>query len=417
MTHSWNHMKPLFYRAFALIILIASCFTLIIAQQETGGITLALKSNLLLSEQLGMLGPVAISPYWGLFLASAASLFEVGGNEYLMTHPMLGNWLVFILFGLCAICTSIPNITKYSKALGVATSYLEDHVSMIIVILAVVLPIAHQTMGGTPTHGEFGIIDTSLYTLAMIAFSAVYMFIVTTVRLFFEVTAFITPIPFIDTVVEIMKKVSSLILMGIYFVSPEIALGISILILIVAFFIFRKANTTMNYFRQIYIAPIVSWIFRRKKALLDNGIVQRIQGNGINATIPVWPLEHYGKISKKKKTWLVEKEDGDLYLYQFKSFRRVDVQAIEKSSFAEGIRMKQDFNYLSISGNDSEKDQALKIRISREYFPHKNDLVRICKLVGEVEDEHPKEAQGKWWQNIKKYFSSKHLSIDTEISG
>lgn len=420
MTHSWKHFKPAFIKALTLAIVSIGCFS-ILAAQDTDGITLALKSNLLLSEQLGILGPVAISPYWGLFLASAASLFGIGDSEFLMTHPFMGNWLVFILFGLSAILTSIPNVTKYSKALGVASNYLEDHVSMVIVILAIALPFVHQAIGTPPSpQGEFGIIDMSLYSLLMIAFSTFYMFVVTTVRLFFEVTAFVTPIPLVDTGVEILKKISSLGMMIIYFVSPEIAMALSLVLLIIAFFLFRKANTTMKYFKQIYIAPMFSWVIRRKRALIDKGIVQKVKGvqNNINATIPVWPVNDYGSIHKKKKAWLVEEQEGDLYLYQFKSFGRTNKQIIDKDSLKNGVNIKQDFNFMSILGEDKNDSNDLNIRISREYFSHKEDIVRICELVGMKADvEAEKEISESWWKKIKKYFSSKQVAEDTEVLG
>lgn len=416
MTHSWHHLKPQFYKAFAFALLTLGCFSILVAQ-DTAGITSALKTNLLLSEQLGMLGPVAISPYWGLFLASAASLFGGVENEFLVTHPFMGNWIVFLLFGLSAVLTSVPNITKYSKALGVASSYLEDHVSIVIVVLAITLPILHNAVGTPPAHGEFGILDMSLYSLVMMAFSAFYMFVVTTVRLFFELIAFITPVPLIDTAVEVAKKVSSLILMGVYFISPEVALGISLLLLIIAFFLFKKANRTMNYFKQIYITPILSWIIRRKRDLVDTGIVNRIKGleKGINATIPVWPIHDYGSIKKQRKTWLIEEAEGDLYLYQLHSFRRFSQQSIDKSTLEAGVNIRQEFNYLTLSGKDKNGGNDLELRINREYFIHKKEMIRICELTGGTNDNIVLEGNESWWKKIKKYFSSKQVAVDTEI--
>ena len=416
MTHSLHHLKPQFYKAFAFALLTLGCFSILMAQ-DGDGLTSALKTNLLLSEQLGMLGPIAISPYWGLFLASAASLFGGVDNEFLVTHPFMGNWIVFLLFGLSAVLTSIPNVTKYSKALGVASNYLEDHVSIVIVVLVITLPILHNAVGTPAPHGEFGIIDMSLYSLFMMAFSAFYMFVVTTVRLFFELIAFITPIPLIDSIVEIAKKVSSLVLMGVYFISPEIAMGISLFLLFIAFFLFKKANTTINYFKQIYIAPILSWIIRRKRDLVDTGIVNRIKGldKGINATIPVWPVHDYGSIKKQKKTWLIEEAEGDLYLYQLHSFRRFSQQNIDKTTLEAGVNIRQDFNYLTLSGKDKHGGNDLELRINREYFIHKKEMIRLCELTGGTNDNISLETNESWWKKIKKYFSSKQVATDTEI--
>ncbi|MGB1216860.1 MAG: hypothetical protein ACPG5P_03245, partial [Saprospiraceae bacterium] len=305
---SLQHLKPLLNRAVAFGVILLGCVTLMVAQENGGDLTPILKKNLLLSgylaEQLGMLGPVAISPYWGLCLASGASLFGLTENEFLMTHPFLGNWFVFLIFMLFAVLTSIPNISKFSKILGVVVNYLEDHTAIIVVGLAMFLPSLHQWV--TPSEvGEFSVLGFSFYSLFILAFSSLYMFIVTTVRLFFELIAFVTPIPFVDTVTEILKKIVTAIMMGVYFVSPETAMIISLIVLIIAFFLFRRAKRSTNYFKQFYIAPITSWIFRKNYELIDDGIAKKLKTNTAEVIVPVWVMSGTGKMKKKGKAWLV----------------------------------------------------------------------------------------------------------------
>jgi hypothetical protein len=381
------------------------------AQDDGGDLGLLLKQNLLITEQLGLLGPLAISPYWGLCIASLASLLGTGDNAFLLAHPFLGNWVVFAVFVLFAVLTSIPNISKFSKALGVAANYLEDNTSIVVVVLAMFLPSLHTAMGGeAPT--EFGFFDFSLYSFIIGGFSFFYMFIVTTVRLFFEVMAFITPVPFIDTIVEISKKVSSLVLMGVYFVSPEVAMIISLVLLLVAFFLYRRASSSTKYFKQFYIAPILSWFIGRKRTLRDEGIVRRIRGKDkeIDFAVPVWTVAKWGKILKRQRAWLVEEEKGELALYQLRFLRPPVGERILKNSFPNGIHIKREFNYLSIC----DPNELLHLRVSREYFRHEDELARIGGFI----DANPPvtdDSNEGWWMKIKTYFSSKQVAADGEI--
>ncbi len=409
MEQQWNQIKPQFYKAFCLGLLTLGCFSVLMAQSGTTDVAIALKTNLLLSEQLGMLGPVAISPYWGLFLASASSMLGLGNNEYLMTHPLLGNWIVFGLFLLIAIITSIPNITKYSKALGVAVNYLEDNTAIVVVVLTLFLQMVGTAIGETSPHGEFGFFGTSIYTVMLMAFSAFYMFVVTTVRLFFEIMAFVTPIPFVDTVTEILKKISSLVMMGVYFVSPEIALGISLILLVIAFFFFKKASTSLKYFKDFYISPILGWIMGKRRTVLDQGIAKKIKNKNIQYAIPVWPLESYGSIQKKKKTWLIKEEDGPAQLYQMKAITGSNIQEIEGE-----VNLKKEFNFLTIYADTT---YPLKLRMSREFFNYKDEIVAAFDFNDENEliADQDKEPMA-WMKKIKKYFSSKQVATDTEIS-
>ncbi len=404
-----KNLNPLLLKVILSGLFSIFCLTLLMAQGETSDVAMALKANLMLSEQLGMLGPVAISPYWGLFLASASSVFGIGDNEYLMTHPMLGNWVVFVLFLVVAVLTSIPNITKYSKALGVAANYLEDNTAIVIVVLTIFLPTLHGMVAEPiPPNGEFGLLGTSFYSLLLMAFSAIYMFIVTTVRLFFEIMAFVTPIPFVDTITEILKKIASLVMMGVYFVSPEIALGISLLLLIVAIFFFSKATTSINYFKQFYMKPIWGWVTGKRPTVLDEGIAKRINKPDIEYAIPVWPLEPFGKIKKKKKAWLVKETEGRIYLYQMKKLA---------GSIQEDINgkptLKKDFNYFEITAE--KENPILKIRMSRDFFNYKDEIVSVFDFEDEDGLDNARDGNGSWWSKIKTYFHSTQLAEDSEI--
>ncbi len=408
--HSFEHLKPLLNRAIAFGVILLGCVTLMVAQETGGDLTPILKKNLLLSgylaEQLGMLGPVAISPYWGLCLASGASLFGLAENEFLLTHPFLGNWFVFVVFILFAVLTSIPNISKFSKALGVAANYLEDNTAIIIVGLTMFLPSLHQWVAPSEV-GEFGVLGFSFYSLFILAFSSLYMFIVTTVRLFFELIAFVTPIPFVDTVTEILKKITSAVMMGIYFVSPEVAMGISILVLIIAFFLFRRANRSTQYFKQFYIAPITSWIFGKDFELVDDGIAKKVKTETAEVIVPVWTMTQFGKIKKKGRAWLV-KDGHEVFLFRNKAFGRSQIEYLDD---IENIRIRQDFNYLTVYTNEAKSKQ---FRISRSFFIHKDAIADSCGFMTEFKEAKEK---GNWWQKIKDFFSFKQVSLDGEVKG
>ena len=104
---------------------------LVAAQQVT--------SSLGVSEWLGPLAPVALSPFFAVTCLSGMSLY--GGDWFAADNPFLdqgsplNNELVFIVFLVLPVITSVPRLTKVSKPFVQATDQLEAWAGIITMLV------------------------------------------------------------------------------------------------------------------------------------------------------------------------------------------------------------------------------------------------------------------------------------------
>ena len=90
-----------------------------------------------LTELLGPLTPLALSPFFGVTCLSAISLW---GPEWASNSPMLGSSgalrseAIFITFLVLTLISSIPRFTKVSKPFAQAVDRLEAYAVIIILI-------------------------------------------------------------------------------------------------------------------------------------------------------------------------------------------------------------------------------------------------------------------------------------------
>ena len=72
-----------------------------------------LVKELRITEVLGPLAPVALSPFFGLACLSGISILCSNGllpeNEFLVGHEVLNNGYIFVSFLVLTVITSIPN--------------------------------------------------------------------------------------------------------------------------------------------------------------------------------------------------------------------------------------------------------------------------------------------------------------------
>src|SRR4030042_1756561 len=168
-----------------------------------------LKANVLveklhISEALGPLAPVALSPFFGLTCLSGTSILCNHGllpeNTFLMGNDTLNNVLIFVSFLGLTVITSVPRLVTASKIFAEATERLETYAG--IISYGVILMLAEQTGAQQQqvvyTAGIFTFTHQGLLACA----AAVIIFVISTVRCFFELLTLISPIPTLDAIFE-----------------------------------------------------------------------------------------------------------------------------------------------------------------------------------------------------------------------
>lgn len=214
------------------------------------------------ADWLGPLAPVALSPFFGILCLSAMSLY--GGdwvsadNAFLGDASPLHNPAIFWTFLVLTLITSIPRLTKVSKPFAQAVDQIEAWAGIITLLALKLMMGADAPELDQLSMVELGIVSATTSTLLMIA-AAINVFVINTVKFFFEVLIWITPIPTIDAIFEVANKSACAVLMAIYGYSPTIATGINLVMFVAAALVFSWVYRREVFFRTALLDAV--WAF------------------------------------------------------------------------------------------------------------------------------------------------------------
>ena len=226
-----------------------------------------------ITEWLGPLAPVALSPFFGIALLSGLALFGASwvdaDNAFLGAGSPLANSTVFWVFAALTLVTSLPRFTKVSKPLAQAVDRLEAYAGIIT------LSALRFLMNDTPDV-EVGVLHAGLFSTtvdgALVVAAAINVFVINAVKFFFEVLVWITPIPLLDALFETLNKTICAALMGIYAWSPAVATLINLVLFAICLLIFRWAYRRQVFFRTVLFDQLRAW-FGKTKRLPDHLLV------------------------------------------------------------------------------------------------------------------------------------------------
>lgn len=214
------------------------------------------------ADWLGPLAPVALSPFFGILCLSAMSLYGGGWisaeNAFLGDASPLHSPAIFWTFLVLTLITSIPRLTKVSKPFAQAVDQIEAWAGIITLLALKLMMGAEAPAPEQLSIVELGIASATMSTLLMIA-AAINIFVINTVKFFFEVLIWITPIPTIDAIFEVANKSVCAALMAIYGYSPAIATGINLVMFVAAAFVFSWVYRREVFFRTTLLDAV--WAF------------------------------------------------------------------------------------------------------------------------------------------------------------
>lgn len=388
ISHTNFRLKISFLLAVALCIPI-----LMLAQSE---IDSTLAQNASLVESFSLLSPMAISPFWTLFITSFASTLGIG-NQYIASNPILDNGIVLFISFLLVLITTLPNLTKVSKPIGLTANFLENKAGYVIYDLMMVAPHLLQS-GESQQQGmvTFGFFDIPFSVILMIALALPYFLVVMTVRYFLEILIFLSPIPLLDAFFELIKKGITFFLIVIYFVFPTFGFILSILIFIASFLLFKRAKKVSNFFQYVYVLPILAKLFGRKQELVSDKLPSKISRQYPNASLAVKCLtgKKTGKIPSKSIVWMLKNDEG-LFICQPKFLRSTVVVQVDKPQ-ADNLQLSQELYYQIIHDSQSQT----KLLINSTYKRLSDEIGRALNLekmgkVGLAKRKEELSEQGK----------------------
>lgn len=251
-------------------------------------------------EWLAPLAPIALSPFFGITLLSG---FACYGAEWLPARGLIGpesplaNPTLFWICLTLTVATSLPRFSKVSKPVAQIADFLETYASIIVLVGIRLLssfateaqpePLAFVQLGGI----TFG------YDILIAIAMALNILVINTVKFFFEILVWITPVPALDACFEIANKMICAGLMLVYAFSPFIAMLINGLLFLACLFIFSWVRRRELFFRCIIIDAIM-------------GKINPNRGRQIPERLVVFPAFNTGAIKRRSRCHLRQTDEG-----------------------------------------------------------------------------------------------------------
>ena len=245
-------------------------------------------------EWLAPLAPVALSPFFGITLLSGLACYGpdwLPDNALLSDGSPLSNPVMFWAFLVLTILTSAPRFSKVSKPIAQVADFLETYSAIVILLVLKFISMQSEPVETVAVQlgHQAGIVSSSWEGLLMIAM-AINVVVVNSVKFFFEMLVWITPIPMLDACFEIANKSLCAMLMAIYALHPVVALVVNILIFVACAVVFNWMRRREVFFREM----IWGWgiqFFRKSPPKLTDQLV-------------VFPSDSIGAIPSRSKCFL-----------------------------------------------------------------------------------------------------------------
>ena len=147
-----------------------------------------------------------------------------------------------------------------SKGFGQAIDQLETYAGIISYFGIYYLSVLGQDETTKQVVYAAGIFSFTKGTLLMIA-AAVNIIVINTVKYFFELLVWISPIPALDAAFEAANKIVTAALAAVYAFNPYLAMILNIILFLICLVIFNWARRNVNYFRAMLVEPIIAKLF------------------------------------------------------------------------------------------------------------------------------------------------------------
>lgn len=342
-----------------------------------------LSKHLEWTEILGPLAPVAISPFFALTLLSGTSILVdnefLPHNDFLYGNPVLGNeWVFFTLLAL-TIFTSLPRLTKVSKAVAQTADFLETNAGILIYLLILGIAVAPSQADGPRIVYHAGIFEFSATTLLMIG-CVINIIVINTIRVFFELMVFLCPVPAVDAIFEVGNKTFCLLLAAAYAFNPWLATAFDLMLFAICLLAYAVVRRRLTHYRAILIDPVIAGIramFIKDSLPVRHPAVLSAIGNRLSlpenaVVVKVFPDQAIGRIKKRSKCFLVETLNGPvlvkLRIIGGPVFQNLGAPVGQRLSLKPGILQN------AVVIRDSAGQQLLKLCFTRVWSAHLNRI-------------------------------------------
>lgn len=326
-------------------------------------------------EVLGPLSAVSLSPFFGITCLSGTSMFAEKlniDNNFLTGNDALGNPLVFVAFAALTLLTSLPKLTTVTKGFAELTDQVETYAGIISYL--VIYAIANADLSQQPEQQVVyaaGIFTFTKQTLLMAA-CVVNIIVINTVKFFFELLAFISPIPTLDAIFEICVKGLTAFFVMVYAFNPWLSFLMNVILFLVCLAIFGWTKRRTKYLRAILLDPIWTSMIRNMFGKADYNPDDKIKNKlklqleNIELIVKAFPakkIKHH-KIKKKQLIYLISTNSA-VHIAKPHMFSHSTINKLE----TDGLKISTDKGILSnsITFSNSEGKQVYKFTCSKIY--------------------------------------------------
>jgi hypothetical protein len=364
------------------------------AQEPKTSAQQTLVQNNTLIAQFAQLAPMGINPYAAVFLTSLCSKMGFH-NSFVATNPFFNSWIVVILFGSLFLFTiSVGTIFKTNKVtapIALADNYLSNYAALVINAFIMIAPafLSTHEMDNKVVY-EAGFLSISFKTALILFVSMYFLIVFMCVRFFIDILIYLSPIPFIDSVLEIFKLIATVGFVLISIISPMLTVLISIVMFLVCLIIYRRAIRLADKMKYLVIYPILN-LFRSKEKVLTNGqsfSILAFTGKKTNK------IKH-GKIVR------LEKQADKFYLTRKYYF----FETKDEITFEDCFIIQNHLN-MHIKNASGTKHLIL----NRSYNSYVNDMAEITNIPINKKAEFKLNLNKGFFGRIKSMFSKKDIS-------
>lgn len=227
------------------------------------------------TEILGPLTPIALSPFFGITVLSGLANFGgetswgqlFASNQLLASNPVLNHPATFWIFLGLTVITSLPRLTKVTKPVAQALDWIESYSGLLtsLTIFVISMSTMNRDTDVALTVQQAGVLSLTVNAFLLVA-ATVNFIVVKSVRFFFELLIWISPIPLIDAFFEALNKSCCFLLLLVYAYSPTFALFLNLSVFVACVFIFNWAQRRLNYHWYMWLEPVIQWIFPSYRA-------------------------------------------------------------------------------------------------------------------------------------------------------
>ena len=329
-----------------------------------------------ITEVLGPLAPVALSPFFGITCLSATSILSekdlIPANRLITGNKALNNPAVFVVFLVLTIMTSLPKLTTVTKVFAQSVDQLETYAGIVSYLVIVALATSATSDTDQQVVYAAGIFTFTKSTLLMAA-CIVNIIVINTVKFFFELLVLISPIPTLDAMFEAANKAVAAALAVIYAFSPWLAFAINLVLFLICLAIFKWAHKRIRYHRSILLGPAAMAISKKlfkSSGNPNDGIKDKI-GHQIKSGQPivkVFPDRQIGRIKKLDPCCIVQ-SDQNLLLVKLRLLGTAVIETVDWQNFT--VTIKKGLMSNSVIIKSSEDKTVYKLTFSKSY----NDMI------------------------------------------